>query len=217
MCRPTPTRWRWRARISRPMRRSASIRGRRTRSRSSSRCATCARSSKQIGRRVRRSNRWLPPRNSLPFAWPAGLPRGLHSRARNAICLRSVYLIGVSALLHVWRSERWEQRSRFWRSPRPSWRLARRVGQWRSLTVRRATSIITTAAMRCGRRGMETRHPHRRGHRAMETRYPAQSLVWRPEAARGAASAGPVGAVVGGALGTASGAATGTSNMLLGH
>jgi hypothetical protein len=68
------------------------------RSRSSSRCATCARSSKQIGRRVRRSNRWPPPRNSLPFPWSPGLSRGLHGRARNAIWLWSVYLTGASAL-----------------------------------------------------------------------------------------------------------------------
>ncbi len=71
-CRPTPTRWRWRARISRPMHKSASIRGRRTRSRSNSRCATCARSSKQTGRRVRRSDRWPPPRSNLPFRSPPG-------------------------------------------------------------------------------------------------------------------------------------------------
>src|SRR5579883_2604790 len=78
--RPIPTRWPWKARIWRAMRRSASIRGRQTRSRSSWRCAMSAPFSRRIGRRP--PNRWPPPHNrpQAPLFPASGVERGRNSQ-----------------------------------------------------------------------------------------------------------------------------------------
>ena len=81
--RRTPRRWRWRPPISRPTRRSACIRGRRTRSRSGSRCATSARSSKPTGR---------PPRGSLS---PPPHSRRCIDKRRQRVALRGPPLKAV--------------------------------------------------------------------------------------------------------------------------